>query len=70
VQSSTVKVCACGHQEETHEHYRAGSDCGICGRSSCDRYLHGPILWMRTHLWSRSEPCTEPVSRPHLRRVK
>ncbi|WP_344420691.1 hypothetical protein [Pseudonocardia ailaonensis] len=28
-------VCTCGHAEEAHEHYRAGSDCGACGPEVC-----------------------------------
>ena len=31
----TVKPCRCGHGKQTHEHYRRGSDCALCG---CDRY--------------------------------
>lgn len=27
-------VCACGHTREAHEHYRPGSDCGLC---DCER---------------------------------
>ena len=22
--------CTCGHREFAHEHYRPGSDCGVC----------------------------------------
>jgi len=25
--------CACGHQRQAHAHYRAGSDCSLCGCS-------------------------------------
>jgi hypothetical protein len=28
-------ACQCGHSREAHEHYRKGSDCGICGRATC-----------------------------------
>lgn len=31
----TSPQCRCGHVEEAHEHYRKGSDCGICGRATC-----------------------------------
>lgn len=24
-------LCVCGHDEDAHEHYRAGNDCGACG---------------------------------------
>jgi hypothetical protein len=30
-----TSVCACGHPQEAHEHYRRGSDCGICGAVQC-----------------------------------
>lgn len=31
-------LCLCGHPKEAHDHYRAGTDCGICGRSTCASY--------------------------------
>jgi hypothetical protein len=27
--------CECCHDRSAHEHYRAGSECGLCG---CDQY--------------------------------
>lgn len=30
-----VRLCRCGHEEEAHEHYRDGDDCGICGAVRC-----------------------------------
>ncbi|GAA1848767.1 hypothetical protein GCM10009772_27650 [Pseudonocardia alni subsp. carboxydivorans] len=24
-------LCRCGHERDAHEHYRAGTDCGVCG---------------------------------------
>ena len=27
--------CLCGHGAPAHEHYRAGSDCGVCGAGGC-----------------------------------
>lgn len=30
-----LRLCSCGHPEEMHEHYRAGTDCGACGARSC-----------------------------------
>ncbi len=30
--------CRCGHSKEQHAHYRAGSDCGTCGRTTCASY--------------------------------
>lgn len=29
----TTAVCRCGHEKDVHEHYRPGTDCGICGTS-------------------------------------
>lgn len=69
MQSRTVKVCVCGHQEETHEHYRFGSDCSICGRSGCDRYLHGPAGWVRHRIHPHGEPKPDETERPVLRLV-
>lgn len=28
-------ACRCGHAKAAHEHYRRGSDCGLCGRELC-----------------------------------
>ena len=30
--------CVCGHARDAHEHYRSGSDCGICGAAKCAAY--------------------------------
>jgi hypothetical protein len=35
---TVVDPCACGHAKEAHEHYRRGSDCGVCGAAACDEY--------------------------------
>jgi hypothetical protein len=32
------KVCRCGHPHAAHEHYRRGTDCGICGVAGCAAY--------------------------------
>ena len=31
-----MSVCVCGHDRETHRHYRPGTDCALCG--DCGRY--------------------------------
>jgi hypothetical protein len=31
-------ACRCGHVREAHEHYRRGSDCGICGAEVCSAF--------------------------------
>jgi hypothetical protein len=33
--SDSQQPCTCGHVREAHEHYRRGSDCGICGADAC-----------------------------------
>lgn len=30
-----ARVCACGHPETAHQHYRAGTDCALC---NCPRF--------------------------------
>jgi len=34
-QAPVVDPCTCGHARADHEHYRPGSDCGVCGAQSC-----------------------------------
>ena len=48
-------TCRCGHPAEVHEHYRAGSDCGMCGPGVCDRFRRDPgerplLSWLRHRL--------------------
>jgi hypothetical protein len=33
-----VDPCVCRHAREAHEHWRRGSDCGVCGPRRCARY--------------------------------
>lgn len=33
-----VGRCVCGHVRDAHEHYRPGSDCGVCGVAKCAAY--------------------------------
>lgn len=35
-------LCRCGHVQAAHEHYRRGTDCGICGRDSCPAFAAAP----------------------------
>jgi hypothetical protein len=30
-----VDPCTCGHGKDAHEHYRPGTDCGVCGATTC-----------------------------------
>lgn len=45
--------CCCGHDAEAHEHFRAGSECGICtgcrrfSRSDPDTVLLPGVAWNR-----------------------
>jgi hypothetical protein len=41
------RTCVCGHPREAHEHYRAGTDCALCGRSGCSRFRVAGSLWSR-----------------------
>jgi hypothetical protein len=42
-----VDKCKCGHPRPPHEHYRGGTDCGIC--PSCHRYRGVRGAWWQ--LW-------------------
>jgi hypothetical protein len=33
-----VDPCVCRHGRAAHEHYRRGTDCGVCGPQQCARY--------------------------------
>jgi hypothetical protein len=37
-QRSVIDPCVCGHGKSSHEHYRPGWDCGICGSADCADY--------------------------------
>ncbi|NMI00261.1 hypothetical protein [Pseudonocardia acidicola] len=37
-QARSATTCTCGHERETHEHLRPGSDCGACGATVCSAY--------------------------------
>lgn len=39
--SSSTLMCRCGHPEDTHQHYRAGDECGVCGFTGCPTYRPG-----------------------------
>ncbi len=32
-------ACTCGHAYEAHEHYRAGTDCSLCEKDACPRFV-------------------------------
>lgn len=39
-------LCRCGHTNLIHQHYRAATDCGKCGR--CERFrLQWPVAGAR-----------------------
>ena len=38
------KLCLCGHGRTAHEHYRRGSDCGVCGTAGCAAFRRPSIL--------------------------
>jgi hypothetical protein len=35
---AAVGLCVCLHDRAAHEHYRRGSDCGVCGAEGCAAY--------------------------------
>jgi len=35
---AAVGLCVCLHARAAHEHYRRGSDCGVCGADGCAAY--------------------------------
>lgn len=40
-----TQLCTCAHAREAHDHYRSGSDCGMC---SCFRFdRSGPRFLLR-----------------------
>jgi len=48
-------VCRCGHPRDAHEHYRAGSECAVCGAAVCARFR-------RVYWWHRLIRGREPVN--------
>lgn len=40
-----VGLCVCLHPKAAHEHWRRGTDCGICGSATCRAYRRrgGPL---------------------------
>ena len=53
----TDAVCECGHVQAAHEHYRRGSDCGICGRDVCGSFR------MALDLPAAGRPAPSPAQR-------
>ena len=53
--------CTCGHPAALHQHHRAGTDCGECGRIRCPHYLSlaerdGRYLtWPQRHALAESD---------------
>ncbi|GAA1284244.1 hypothetical protein GCM10009609_56510 [Pseudonocardia aurantiaca] len=35
---AVVDPCTCGHPKAAHDHYRAGTDCGVCGATACAKF--------------------------------
>jgi hypothetical protein len=50
---TVLDPCLCGHGRSSHEHYRPGWDCGICGAATCVDYRPvegGPVRRMLRRL--------------------
>ncbi|WP_221502020.1 hypothetical protein [Actinoplanes octamycinicus] len=43
--------CVCGHPFAAHQHYRAGSECALCGPQRCPRFR-------RSRWWRRLLPAS------------
>jgi hypothetical protein len=43
----TGKLCTCGHGKPAHSHYRAGTDCSLCGCERFDRPLMSRLGFRR-----------------------
>ncbi|RZT87917.1 hypothetical protein EV383_4849 [Pseudonocardia sediminis] len=35
IDRQALRLCRCGHEEDAHDHYRGGDDCGVCGPVRC-----------------------------------
>lgn len=35
--------CRCGHDFAAHQHYRRGTDCGLCPEGECGRFRGGRV---------------------------
>ncbi|NMI02050.1 (Fe-S)-binding protein [Pseudonocardia acidicola] len=46
-------LCRCGHGPQAHDHYRPGSDCGICGAASCRRFVASGARTRRRSWWRK-----------------
>jgi hypothetical protein len=40
LRSRGPRDCTCGHSSQAHEHYRRGTDCGLC---PCVRFRAGAV---------------------------
>lgn len=53
--------CICGCPADTHEHHRAGDDCGSCGRIRCPHYIpltqrdDRYLTWPQRHALAESD---------------
>lgn len=53
--------CTCGHPAALHQHHRAGTDCGECGRIRCPHYLSLAerddryLTWPQRHALAESD---------------
>lgn len=57
---SSTAMCRCGHDRETHKHFRRGSDCGVCGSVACPRFRRDPNADDRRSP-VRAVPAAEPA---------
>jgi hypothetical protein len=49
VKNGLPYVCACGHTNEAHLHWRRGKDCSVCDCKAFNR--PGSLDWMAVAIW-------------------
>lgn len=57
-----LPACVCSHSWDVHDHLRRGTDCGMCGRQTCEAYrASGWRAWVREVRALMWPPGTEPA---------
>lgn len=61
---SNSTLCRCGHSREAHQHFRKGTDCGVCGPVACPRFSAVPF-WQRPKKNSDAPDSGATQAEPH-----
>lgn len=70
-QQQQTRTCTCGHPELSHEHYRAGTDCGACDCTQFQAPRGNPLMpehatpprtvgWSPKALWAAATAAVLP----------